>query len=416
MEGLIKKILLIIFDGLADRPVPQLQGKTPLEAAIIPNLNKLAAEGICGLQNAMGDASYPTSEEAHLGVFGYDWVRDLPGRGVLEALGLGVKLKKNELALRVDFGAVDDELRVLDPRAGNISSVKSFCDFIGEQKIGNFVFKLYPGSGHRAVLTVSGPLVSKEISHHSTIVSDTDPHKAAVHRGGNEVLMPKPLDRTAEAKLTAEVLWQYQLHTHKTLNDFVENRVRRRGGLLPANFILTRGAGYLKDIKSFKEKYGLRAACIAGFPLYRGIGRYLGMDLVEAPGTVGLKDENIKEKIDTALRMLTNKYDFVFVHIKGTDVIAEEEGDALEKKEYLETADKSFRKLLNFKGILCVTGDHATPCILKDHTADPVPILVFGGQKDSVKAFNEKSCLRGDLGHMVGKKIMPYLIKEAKNV
>jgi 2,3-bisphosphoglycerate-independent phosphoglycerate mutase len=137
-EGNIKKILFIVIDGLADRPIPELSGKTPLSVADLPNLNILSDRGVLGVQNALPKGEYPTSEEAHLALFGYDYRADLPGRGILEGLGLGINIDKKQLVLRVDFGTVDDSLHVVDPRAGNIKSVKSFCEFLGVQKIGPF--------------------------------------------------------------------------------------------------------------------------------------------------------------------------------------------------------------------------------------------------------------------------------------
>lgn len=412
----MKKIIFIVFDGLADRPIKELGGKTPLEVAKKPNIDALMTRSRCGTQNAMGEVDYPTSEEAHFGLFGYDFIRDLPGRGVLEALGLGANLTENDLALRVDFGAVDEHLTVLDPRAGNIHSVKSFCNFIGTQKIGPFTFKLYPGIGHRAALVISGEPISKAIAHHSTVVTDTDPHKAKVHRGGNRVLRPKPMNRSAESLLTSEALWEYQLYTHELLDTYVENRVRRRQGLLPANFVLTRGAGFLKPVKKFYEKYKLKAACIAGLPLYKGIGRYLGMDLFNVEGVTGLKDTNIEAKIKKALKLISGDYDFVFVHLKGTDVIAEEEGDYLEKTKYIERADKAFKGLLKFSGTICITGDHATPCLLKDHAPDPVPIMITSSLPDRVLSFSEKDCQSGSLGHLEKEAIIQAVFAEAQDV
>lgn len=414
--GAIKKILFIIFDGLADRPIPGLGGKTPLEVARIPNLNKLAKEGFTGLQNALPAGEYPTSEEAHFSLFGYDPGKDLPGRGVLEGLGIGLKIEKKQLVLRVDFGSVDEGLSVVDPRAGNIKSVKSFCRAIGEQKIGPFTFKIYPGLAHRAILVIEGAPVTEEISHHSTIVTDTDPHKAKSHRGGNKVLIPKPLNDSVEAKMTAEALWEYQLRTHQILDDYVENKVRVRSGHLPANFILTRGAGFIKKVEPFHDKYGLNAACIAGAPLYKGIARYLGMDVVEVKGSTGGIDTDVDAKVSASINRLESGYDFVFMHLKGADVVAEEEGDYDKKIAFLEKADLAFRPLLKFKGIVCVTGDHATPCVLKDHSADPVPILIYGNGADNVNAFNETSVKAGGLGYLTGPEIMPKLIHEAKNV
>lgn len=401
---------------MADRPVPGLGNKTPLAVANIPNLNKLAGIGAVGLQNALSVGVYPTSEEAHLALFGYDPKNDLPGRGFLEGLGIGLSFTKKQLVLRVDFGTVDEGLRVIDSRAGNIKSVKSFCDYLGEQKIGPFTFKIYPALAHRAILVIEGEAVSKEIREHSTIVSDTDPHKAKNHRGGNKVLKPEPIDDCVESKMTADALWEYQLLTHKVLNNYIENKVRKRSGLLPANFLLTRGAGFRIAVESFQERYGLNAACIAGAPLYKGIGKYLGMDVVPVRGATGGIDTDVQAKVKTSLERLKSGYDFVFMHLKGADVVAEEEGDYYKKIAFLERSDKAFSQLLSFNGIICITGDHATPCILKDHSEDPVPIIIVGGESDTVAGFNEAEAVRGSLGHLKGSQIMPKLIKEAKNV
>ena len=429
----MKKILLIIIDGMADRPVPELGGQTPLEVARTPNLDKLAARGMCGLQNAIPGGVYPTSEEAHLAIFGYDWQKDLPGRGVLEALGLGINVGKKDLVLRVDFGTVDEGMKVIDPRAGNIKSVKHFCEAIGDQKIGTLLFKLYPGLAHRAVLSISGDAVSHEISHHSTIVSDTDPHKAKVHRAGNKVLKPEPLDASEEAKITAKALWEYQILTHEILDEYVENKVRKRTGHLPANFLLTRGAGFIKRVEPFHEKYHLNAACVAGAPLYKGIAKYLGMDVIDVKGATGGVDTDVFAKVEASLEKLNDGYDFVFMHLKGADVVAEERGDFHAKMGFFEKADKALGPLLKYKGIVCLTGDHATPCILSDHSDDPSPIMIVDGAakrsdlgaslrsdfkegfSDSVKEFNEAACKKGILGHMKGSQIMPKLIKEAKS-
>jgi len=427
---LYKKVLLIIFDGLADQPIPKLKNQTPLQVANIPNLNKLARKGICGVQNAIPAGEYPTSEEAHLAIFGYDPKKDLPGRGVLEAIGLGIEIGKKELVLRVDFGTVDDGLRVIDPRAGNIKSVRTLCDHIGQQKIGPFTFKIYPGLAHRGILVISGDPVSKEIAHHSTVVSDTDPHKAKVHRGGSKVIKPEPRDSSSEAKMTAEALWEYQIKTHDMLERYIENKVRKRQGMMPANFVLTRGAGFIKKVDQFQEKYRLNAACIAGAPLYKGIGKYLGMDVVDIPGATGGIDTDISAKLNGSLRLLKSGYDFVFMHLKGADVVAEEEGSFRKKISFFEKADKAFSPLNHFDGVLCITGDHATPCILKDHSDDPVPIMIVSGGSDKKrsdlkevsrsdlggKGFNEIDCASGGLGHFKGAEIMPKLIKESKNV
>jgi 2,3-bisphosphoglycerate-independent phosphoglycerate mutase len=367
-----------------------------------------------GTHNPLALGEYPTSEESHFSLFGYDYKKDLPGRGVIEALGVNVPLTPSELVLRVNFASVDGSFKVLDPRAGNIKSVKSFCEFIGERKIGPFTFKLYPGLGHRAALVISGAPVSSCIRHHSTIIGDTDPHKAKNHRGGNKVIIPQPLTTTKEAKQTAEALWEYQKLTFKLLDNYLENNVRKRSGLLPANFLLTRGAGFIKPVKSFYQKYHLRAVCVAGAPLYKGVGHYFGMDVVDVPGATGGFDTDIKAKVRVALEKLNSGYDFAFLHLKGTDVVAEEEGDFEKKINFLERADEAFAPLLDFSGLIMITGDHATPCILKDHSEDAVPLLISGEGKDKVAQFNEKVATQGSLGHIMGWELMGELLERAK--
>lgn len=401
---------------MADRPVKELGDRTPLEAAKTPNLDALAKKGALGMQNALAQGEYPTSEEAHLAIFGYDYKEDLPGRGVLEALGLDIPITKKDLVLRVDFGTVNESLRVLDPRAGNIKSVKSFCEQLPEKEINGLKFKVYSGLAHRGVLVISGAPVSREIKHHSTVVTDTDPHKSKVHMGGNKVLMPEPIDDSVEAKITAEALWEYLLWSHKILNNYVENKVRKREGKMPANFILTRGAGFIKPITPFDEKYHLKGLCVAGAPLYKGIGKYLGLDVAEVRGATGGIDTDVEEKVRVLLEGLSRGYDFGFLHLKGADVVAEEDGDWEAKKNFFEKADVAFGPLLNFDGVVAVTGDHSTPCVLKDHCTDPVPILITGSVKDSVSSFGEREAAKGAIGHLTGPEIMPKLIEEAKSV
>jgi 2,3-bisphosphoglycerate-independent phosphoglycerate mutase len=411
----LKKILLIILDGLADRPIKELGNKTPLQVAKMPNFNNLAQRAVLGTHYALPpEDDYPTSDEAHFEILGYDFRTYLPGRGVLEALGLGIDLGKRELALRVNFGTVDEDLMVLDPRAGNIKDVRSLVEAIKEERLGDFTFRLYPGLLHRAVLVMSGPAISREIHHHSTIVSDTDPHKAKNHRGGDKVLQPAPIDKSPEAARTADALWQYQLKTYGILDNNVENKVRRRQGLLPANFLLTRGAGFIDSVPPFTKKYSLSAACVAGGHLYKGIGRYLGMDTIDIPGATADEHTDIDAKLKKSLALLKSGYDFVFMHVKGPDLISEETGDWEKEIEFFERLDKSFAPLAKYTGVLCITGDHATPCTLKDHSNDPVPIMIIGGEKDGIAKFDEETVREGSLGHLQGKEIMPRLIKEAK--
>ncbi len=407
----MQKTLLIILDGLGDRPIGAFNGKTPLEAASTPNMDKLAAGGACGVMNAMPKNLYPTSEEAHLAVLGYDFVKDYPGRGVLEALGIGLKLKSDELAFRVDFGTVDKDLKLIDARAGVIESVKELCKTIGDVEIDGIKFKIYPSLLYRGVLILSGNSVKNYLKRSKSAVSDTDPHKAGPHKLGVRVLHPKAFGDSKEGKTVARALERYQYLTYEILNEHKINKKRVKKGKLPANFILTRGGGHIKNIESFKDKFGLKSACIAGAPLYKGIGAYLGMKVINVRGATGKLDTNVKAKIKAVQKSL-KKNDFVFLHIKGTDMAAEDFGDPKMKKEFIERIDKEFSPLLKLKNVvISVTGDHATPCELKDHSNDVVPVLISREKsKDDVIKFGESECSKGSLGHIYGKDFMKILL------
>jgi len=456
----MQKTLLVILDGLGDRPIKDFGGKTPLESAKTPNMDLLAKRGICGVMNAMPKDLYPTSEEAHLAILGYDFKKDHPGRGVLEALGIGVKLKKDELAFRVDFSTVDKDLNLIDARAGVIDSVKDLCKAVDNIEIDNIRFKIYPSLQHRAVLVVSGDIVKKYIKEMDSRlrgndngwISDTDPHKAGPHKLGVRVLRPKATGSSREGKTIARALERYQLLSHEILNENKINKKRFKKGLLAANFITTRGCGHLKDIDDFKEKFGAKSACIAGAPLYKGISIYLGMKMLSVRGATGKLDTNVGAKVKASLKAL-KKYDFVFLHIKGTDMAGEDYGDGKMKRDFIEKIDKELGGFLNIKNAtIAITGDHATPCELKDHSSDVVPVLISPSlrhserseaksrkplkndedkgkgflrssfqevgrndnqcHKDKVNKFGESYCKEGGLGHIYGKDFMKTLLGE----
>ncbi|MCL4386916.1 MAG: 2,3-bisphosphoglycerate-independent phosphoglycerate mutase [Patescibacteria group bacterium] len=416
----MKKVLFVIIDGLGDRPIKELGGKTPLEAAKTPSMDYLAKRGICGLQKMLPDGVYPTSEECHLALFGYDYLKDYPGRGVLEALGAGISLDKNDVAFRIDIGTVDENFVLIDPHAGGVDSIKELTDSLEGIKIGGIKFDIYPTLQHRGVLVIRSPhKLSLNFDYHSSEVSDTDPHKAGPHRKYVEVLKPRPLDGSEEAAFIARILEKYQEKTAKILKNHPFNEKRIKEGKMPCNYVLTRGAGELKEIPSFKEKWGLKAGAVAGAPLYKGIAKYLGMHLVEDPSFNGRVDTNLDGKVKTVLSMLNPDYrlraavySFIYLHIKGADSLAEDFGDYKKKKEFIEKIDKNFEPFLKLKDtVIMITGDHTTACGVKDHVEDPVPFLIYDKlHKDSVQKFGERACEKGSLGLVRGtdliKKVM----------
>lgn len=408
-----EKLLFVIIDGLSDRPIKQLKNQTPLEAAKTPNMDFLAKNGLCGMQKMLPDSVYPTSEECHLALFGYDYKKDYPGRGTLEALGASINIKPKDAVFRVDIGTVNKNLEVIDPHAGgDVETLKPITDSLQGIKIKGVEFLIYPILQHRCVLVLRGKGISSK-------VSDTDPHKAhkiGYYNKDTRVLDPTPINDSKEAAFTARVIKEYQDKTSKILKDHHFNKERIKEGKLPCNFILTRGAGSLRKIGSFDQKYNLKSAAVAGAPLYKGIAKYLGMNVVKVNGATGTVNTNLEGKINKAIDFLNSGFNFVFLHIKATDSIAEDFGDYEGKKKFIEKIDKAMKPLLSLKNIkIMITGDHATVCELKDHIEDPVPFIFYNGQnKDSVPEFGESFCKKGKLGLIRGTEFIKKLLNFKK--
>ncbi len=408
----MKKILFTIIDGLGDRPTKKLKGQTPLEAATTPNLDFLAQAGRCGLLTPLPGEKHPTSEEAHFAIFGF-WPDYFPGRGPLEALGINVALQDADIAFRVNFGTVNESFKVVDPRAGRIDSVRELCSAISPLVIKGVKFFLYPSLGHRAVLVMRGEGISAQ-------VSGNDPHKLPPYKINIQPPEFRSLDRSKEGEFTAQILKTYIWRTHRILKKHPLNYDRESRGLLPANYLLIREPGQMKLAPSFFEKYRLRACCIAGAPLYKGIARFLGMVAPDIPGTTGDTTTNLEAKI-ARIKKAFETYDFVFLHIKGADLLGEDK-NCLAKKEFIERIDRAFSSIISRPIIsnllIVVTGDHSTPCEIGAHSGDPIPFLIFDNKnKDRVRRFGESYCRKGSLGRIIGGKVMPLILKltESKN-
>jgi len=395
---MLKKVVTVICDGLADRPIPELENLTPLEAAKTPNLDKLASEGECGMMHTLGRGKTPGSDTAHLTIFGYDIATSYSGRGPIEVAGLGMELKGGDVALRGNMGTVEDGM-IKDRRAGRILVVAPLCEAIDGMKIDDVEFIVKPGTAHRAGVIIRGPGLSDAII-------DADPHVPDVPL--REVT---PTDSTPEARKTADVLNKFLMQSHEVLNSHGFNKERLAKGDLPANYLLVRGAGQYKEVPSFKERYDLSACCVAGGGLYKGIGAFLGMDILDVPGATALPDTDVEAKFKLAVESI-KKYDFVFVHVKASDSLGED-GDFRAKKEFIEKIDLAVPQLFSLPEdtLIVWTADHSTPCEMKAHSADPVPVMFHGGsvRVDGVKAFNERACTSGGLGYIVGLDLMPQV-------
>ena len=403
----MSKYILLICDGLGDLPVPELGNETPLEAANTPNLDHLAKNGKTGLMSVLGKGVRPNSDEAHLVLFGYDLKKEYPGRGPIEAAGVGIKLLEGDIAIRANLATVDENLNVLDRRAGRIEDSSDFLKNLDGLTIAGIKFILKPGTGHRVALVMRGKGLTDKISNSDVHYVTED--EVVEHWEGLPVNVIKPLDNSPEAKFTAAVLQKFLEIAHEKLEQNALNQERAKKGLPKANYLLTRGPGYFKKLPTFEEKWGVSACCIAGAGLYKGLGILTGMDLLEVQGATGLPNTNVEGKIQAAKEAI-KKYEFVFVHIKPTDIFGEN-GDCQGKKDFIEKIDKAIDSIEETSATICLTADHSTPCQLKDHSADPVPVLIYkkGVVGDRLEKFSEKECQRGSLGMIEGKDLLPKL-------
>ena len=397
---------------MGDLPVKEFDYRTPLQAASTPNVDRLAKNGVTGIVYVLGKGIRPNSDEAHLTLFGFNLKKDYPGRGPIEAAGLGIKLEHGDVAIRANLATVDKELRVKDRRAGRIEDTSPFTKELDGIKIDGVKFIVKSGTGHRVIIVMRSKGLSDKISNSDVHYVTED--KVVEDWLDNKVNPIKPVDNTKEAKFTAEVLQKFLEKSHEILEKNPLNDKREKQGKLRGNYLLTRGPGYFKKLKSFKEKYHLKACCIAGAGLYKGLGAIAGMDLIKVKGATGLPNTNVKAKIDAAKKQI-KKYDFVFVHIKPTDIYGEN-GDCKGKKNFIEKIDKAIDNLDKINVLIVITADHSTPCSHKDHSADPVPILISGGNinPDSVGKFNDIDCRKGSLGVMNGSEVMRKVIEISK--
>ncbi|HID22514.1 MAG TPA: 2,3-bisphosphoglycerate-independent phosphoglycerate mutase [Planctomycetaceae bacterium] len=377
------KIVLLVSDGLGGLPL-EPGGKTELETANTPNLDALARRSVLGMSIPVLPGVTPGSGPGHLGLFGYDPLEFFIGRGVLEALGIDFELGPNDVAIRGNFCTLDDQGRITDRRAGRIASDigASLCEKLDQIDLPGIELFVRPVKEYRLVVVLRGEGLGGD-------VDDTDPQATGV----------PPLDpvaRDAASQRTAELLREFLRQAREILKDDH-----------PANFLTLRGIAKRPAIPTYKELYGLRAAAIAVYPMYRGLARLVGMDVLEA-GT------NLSEQIDR-LEAVWNDYDFFFVHFKYTDSTGED-GDFAKKVQKIEELDAALPRFTALKpDVLIVTGDHSTPCKLKSHSWHPVPVLLSAEscRFDGSHAFGESQCRRGELGQFEAKYLMLHALAHA---
>jgi 2,3-bisphosphoglycerate-independent phosphoglycerate mutase len=376
------KIILLVIDGLGGLPV---QGKTELEAARTPNLDKLASDSICGLTDPVFMGITPGSGPAHLALFGYDPTKYLLGRGILEALGSGVEVGKNDLVARGNFATLKDGL-IVDRRAGRIqtSENEKLCQYLNStlKNIEGIKISVYPGKEHRFVAKLSGEGLSDALT-------DADPQRENKPQG-----YTSPLSQ--EAERTAQIV-----------NAFIDQTIELLKGYPKTNTVLLRGFSKFPSLPTMQELYKLNPAALANYPMYKGLAKLVGMEVID----VG---PQLSELFD-ALEKNYKGHDFFYLHVKKTDS-AGEDGNFEAKKIAIEETDKYIPRLLSLQPeVLVVTSDHSTPALLKSHSWHPNPFLLFSktAQADQVARFSERECSRGSLGRFQAIYAMPLMLAHA---
>jgi 2,3-bisphosphoglycerate-independent phosphoglycerate mutase len=396
------KALLLIADGLADRPIAELGGKTPLEAAEKPNLDKLAAEGECGIMDPIAAGIRAGSDTSHLAILGYDPYKYYTGRGPFEAAGIGMDVREGDIAFRCNFTTVDENMVIIDRRAGRISSgTDQLAAAVTGMEIDGVQVIFKESVAHRGALILRAPGLGAAIT-------DTDPHHE-----DEKVLKCEPIDPNDDASAkTAKVVNEFVRRSYEILKLHPVNRERIAQGLNPANIILPRGAGIGPHMQSFEVEHGLKAACVAETGLINGVARYVGMKIAEVPGATGGADSNLINMAKAIVDELTTA-DFVLCNVKGADV-GGHDGAPDVKISMIGKLDEMIAYLvanLPADTYIVLTADHSTPCAIKDHSGDPVPIIFWGEgvRTDAVKHFDERSVTSGGVHRIRGIDVMKIL-------
>ncbi len=406
-----KKMVLLVLDGLGGLP---LDGRTELESARTPNLDLLAAESELGLSHPIAPGITPGSGPAHLSLFGYDPLRYEIGRGILEALGVGIEVGPRSVAVRGNFATLENG-RISDRRAGRIATARNreLIAFLSERirAVEDVEVRLYSGEEHRFVLVLTGDGLDDRLS-------DADPEVAGA-----------PV-KYAEAKDPAAA------RTARIVNRFIDCLAAELSGRLPANACLLRGFAKYPAVPSMRELFKLKTAAIAVYPMYRGLAQLVGMEVLETGRT-------LQDQVAT-LKSRWADFDFFFLHVKKTDSYGED-GDFAHKAAEIEEFDRWLPEVLELTpDVLVVTGDHSTPALMKGHSWHPNPLLIKsrfqrrlpataaavdafacgapGGEdpscgKVSVSApaskFGETACARGVLGHVRAMDVLPLMMANA---
>lgn len=400
------KYIIVLGDGMADEPIDMLGGKTPLQAARKPHIDRVAALGRNGTLDTVPDGFAPGSEIANLSVLGYDLHEVFEGRGSLEAASMGIPIEDGEMAMRCNLITIE-EGKIKNHSAGHISSEEA-AELIAflQRELGGDTANFYPGVSYRHLLKIRGG---------DKRIATTPPHD--VPGTPYQDVLVRPL--VSEATETADAINTLIERSQALLADHPINRARRAAGKEPANSIWPWSPGYRPAMQTLSERYGIRSgAVISAVDLIKGIGVYAGLEPIEVEGATGLYTTNYEGKTRAALDALST-HDFVFLHIEASDE-AGHEGDAPLKVRTIEYLDSRvvgpiLEEISTWDSpvSLAILPDHPTPCAIRTHTAAPVPFTIYrtGQAGDEVLRFDEDSARRGSIGHLSGDRFMELFIR-----
>lgn len=380
-----KKLVLLVLDGLGDLATPEQGFLTPLESAFTPNLDKLAKLSAQGRITPVAPGITPGSGPGHLALFGYDPVEIQVGRGVIEALGLGIELQAGDVAARANFCTLDGNGIVTDRRAGRIETevCEELCALLSNRitKLGDVQVIIKAGKGHRFVVIFRGKGMEGPLT-------DADPH-----REGKPVPKVEPVNaKSAKAQKAAALIAEFYQLALPILKD-----------RQPANGFLMRGIAHQPKLELFEERYKLKPACLAVYPMYKGLAQLVGMKKIEGAQTISGQFEMYLNEYDN--------YDFFFIHYKYTDMHGED-GNFDAKRKSIEELDRALPLLLEKKpDVLAITGDHSTPCKVRGHSWHPQPVLLHSEYSgcDKLERFTETGANLGSLGVFDAKFLIRHM-------
>ena len=414
------RILYVLLDGIGDLPNPELDGKTPLEAANTPNIDILARKGKMGQVISVGEGISPQSDIAVFNMLGYDFQgKKYAGRGIVEIIGSGVEFRDGDLALRGNFATLDNS-KIIDRRAGRDiikQEASTICSFLED----NVKFddpdvsvKITPTISHRVIIkfrhnkkSLSDKITNTDPAYgklNGIGIAKTDIENMAVQESTSE-------DNSESSILSAKIVNEFTKKSIASMKDHQVNLDRISKNKKPISVILLRDAGNsVPHLQPINEKYGISTSCLVDMPVEIGIAKIIGMDLF-----CSQRIDEYRQKGTEAAKIL-DSYNLVYVHIKGPDEYGHD-GDALGKKSNIERIDENFfgmfLKSVTRKHVVVISGDHSTPCIKKSHTDDPIPLLVSGNgiKSDGSQRFTESWASKGSMGTLKGSQVISYVLK-----